>query len=74
MDKRIILYGKDMNVRKVITMNRGVKYRIDGIFYESSMYIPEIVRDRVVDKYDLLDGVMIIKTKNKQNDDFKGGK
>lgn len=52
-----------MKVRAVITMNRGIKYRIDGVFYESSMYIPEIVRDRVVDTYGLLDGVMIIKTK-----------
>ena len=54
-----------MTVRAVITMNRGVKYRIDGIVYESSMYIPEIVRDRVVDMYGLLDGVMIIRTKRK---------
>ena len=52
-----------MKVRAVITRNRGVKYRIDGILYESSMYIPEIVRDRVVDMYGLLDGVMIIRTK-----------
>lgn len=52
-----------MKVRAVITRNRGVKYRIDGIFYESSMYIPEIIRDRVVDTYGLLDGVMIIRTK-----------
>lgn len=52
-----------MKVRAVITRNRGVKYMIDGIFYESSMYIPEIIRDRVVDMYGLLDGVMIIRTK-----------
>ena len=54
-----------MKVRAIITMNRGVKWKIDGIFYESSMYIPEIVRDKVIDMYGLLDGVMIIKTKNK---------
>lgn len=52
-----------MKVRAVITMHRGVKYRIDGVFYEFEMYIPEIIRDRIVDMYGLLDGVMIIRTK-----------
>lgn len=54
-----------MSVRAVITRYRGIKYKIDGIFYESSMYIPEIVRDRVVDMYGLLNGVMIIRTKSR---------
>ena len=54
-----------MSVRAVITRYRGIKYRIDGIFYESSMYIPEIIRDRKVETYGILDGVMIIRTKNK---------
>ena len=54
-----------MTVRAVITMNRCVQYKIDGIFYKHEMYIPEIVRDRVVDMYGLLDGVMIIRTKSK---------
>lgn len=52
-----------MKVRVVIIRNRGVKFKIDGIFYESEMYIPEIIRDRVVDMYGLLNGVMIIRTK-----------
>ena len=54
-----------MTVRAVITMNRGVKYKIDGICYEHEMYIPEIVWDKIVDMYGLLDGVMIIRTKSK---------
>lgn len=54
-----------MRVRAIITMYRGVKWKIDEIFYESSMYIPEIVKDKVIDMYGLLDGVMIVRTKNK---------
>ena len=52
-----------MKVRKIIVLNRNIKYKIDGIFYEHEMYIPEIIRDKVVDKYDLFDKVMIITTK-----------
>lgn len=52
-----------MTVRAVITMNRGVRYKIDGVLYEREMYIPEIVRDRIVDMYGVLDGVVIIRTK-----------
>lgn len=52
-----------MKVRTVITTHRGVKYKINGIFYESEMYIPEIIRDKTVDMYELLDEVMIIRTK-----------
>lgn len=55
-----------MKVRAIITRHRGVKYKIDGIFYEHEMYIPEIVRDKVIDMYGLLDGVMIIRTKSKE--------
>lgn len=54
-----------MKVRAIITMNRGVKYNIDGTFYKSSMYVPEIVRDKTVDMYELLNGVIIIKTESK---------
>lgn len=54
-----------MNIRAIISRYKGVKYKIDGILYESSMYIPEIIRDKVIDMYGLLDGVMIIRTKNK---------
>jgi len=57
-----------MKVRAVITMHRGVKYKINGIFYESEMYIPEIIRDKIVDMYGLLDGVMIIRTKENCNE------
>ena len=39
-----------MNVRQIITMNRGVKYNIDGKLYKNEMYIPEIIRDRKVDE------------------------
>ena len=53
-----------MKVRVVIFTHRGVKYRIDGVFYESEMHIPEIIRDKVVDFYGLLDGIIIIRTKN----------
>lgn len=53
-----------MKVRAVITMNRGIGYEIDGIYYVSSMFIPEIVRDKVVDTHYLIKGTMIINTKN----------
>lgn len=52
-----------MSVRTVITRHRGIKYKIDGVFYEHEMYIPEIIRDRKVETYGILDGVMIIRTK-----------
>ena len=52
-----------MNVRVVITRYRGIKYRIDEVFYENEMYIPEIIRDRKIETYGILDGVMIIRTK-----------
>lgn len=52
-----------MTVRAVITWHRSVKYEIDGIFYEHEMYIPEIIRDRKIASYGLLDGVMIIRTR-----------
>lgn len=54
-----------MNVRTVITRNRGLKYKIDGILYEHEMYIPEIIRDKIVDIYGILDGIMIIRTKSR---------
>lgn len=54
-----------MNVRTVIARNRGVKYKIDGILYEHEMYIPEIIRDKIVDMYGTLDGIIIIRTKSK---------
>lgn len=61
-----------MNVRTVIVTNRGLKYKIDDRFYESEMYIPEIVRDKHVETYEEINGVMIIKTKegNKQYKQF----
>lgn len=52
-----------MKIRAIISRYRGIKYKIDGIFYESSMYIPEIIRDKTIATYGLLDGVMIIRTK-----------
>lgn len=52
-----------MKVRVVITRSRGVKFKIDGTYYESEMYIPEIIRDRVVETCGFSDGIMIIRTK-----------
>lgn len=51
-----------MSVRAIITKYRGVRYKIDGVFYEHEMHIPEIIRDRTVGMYGLLNGVLIIRT------------
>lgn len=55
-----------MLVRAIITLNRGLKWKIDGKLYEHEMYIPEIVRDKRVDFYGLQDGVMIVRTKERE--------
>lgn len=54
-----------MKVRAVIAMNRGIGYEIDGIYYVSSMFIPEIVRDKVIDTHFLINKTMFIITKSK---------
>lgn len=51
-----------MKVRAIIASNRGLKYEIDDRFYESEMYIPEIVRDKNIITQEEIYGVMIIKT------------
>ena len=51
-----------MKVRTIITINRGLKYKIDDRFYESEMYIPEIIRDRNIITQEEINGVMVIKT------------
>ena len=54
-----------MNIRSLIVMNRGAKYKIDGVFYEHEMYIPEIVRDKVVLSYCNAGDIMLVKAKDK---------
>ena len=56
-----------MKVRAIIATNRGFKYIIDDKYYESEMYIPEIVRDRKVITQKEINGVMVIKTDSKQH-------
>lgn len=55
-----------MKVRAIIATNRGLKYKIDDRFYESEVYIPEVVRDRKVITQEEVNGVMVIKTDGKQ--------
>lgn len=55
-----------MKVRAIIATNRELKYKIDDRYYESEMYIPEIVRDRKVITQEEINGVMVIKTDGKQ--------
>lgn len=61
-----------MNVRTLIVTHRGVKYNIDDRFYESEMYVPEIVRDKQIETHEEINGVIVIKTKdgNKQFKQF----
>ena len=53
-----------MNVRTLIVVNRGLKWKIDGRLYEQEMYVPEIVRDRKVNSYEQQRGIMIVTTKD----------
>lgn len=54
-----------MTVRSIFIRYRNVKYQIDGILYESEMYIPEIVRDKPIRTYGKLGDTVFIKTRER---------
>lgn len=54
-----------MLVRSIFIRYRNIKYQIDGILYESEMYIPEIVRDKSIRRYEKLGDTVFIKTRER---------
>lgn len=55
-----------MEVKVIISRyieRKKLKYRIDGILYETSTCIPYSIRKRTVETYRFLDGIMTIRTK-----------
>lgn len=56
-----------MLIRSIFIRYRNVKYQIDGILYESEMYIPEIVRDKPIRRYEKLGDTVFIKTRERFN-------
>ena len=54
-----------MRIRSLIVMNRGLKYKIDGVLYEHEMYIPEIVRDRIALSCCRAGDMMFVRTREK---------
>jgi hypothetical protein len=54
-----------MNIRNAIksTECQGIKYKIDGILYESKRLIPRAVKNKIIAAYGLRNNTLIIKSK-----------